>query len=358
MRLLYLYPQEWTGVQAREVQTLSTCVALAQSGVDVTLVTGGGEAELEDHLVDVADAREVAGLHLVVLSRALGPVQSTSIFSRNFLHWLRNKQPFDLAYIVHLKAGAILTQAGIPYAYEAHGILAQMPQNASRQKELHKLEGQVLKMATKLLATSEALAIALRTWYGLSSDFAVVPNAGMPPLSRTLSSPGGPLVYCGSIGDGQDLVDVIQATREMQIPLKLVGGTQEEWSVVTQQMDTGGVIWRPRVRHTDLQEVLAGARAGIIPTNFDSPAGEFSCPMKLFDYTRCGLPVLTTALPSLQSLALGDWCTQVPSPARGAWMETLKVFQYVPEHGDAARAWSSDHTWAKRAERLMVAFGA
>ena len=358
MRLLYLYPQEWTGIQAREVQTLSTCVALAQSGVDVTLVTGGGDDELQDHLVDVADAREVANLHLIVLSRALGPVQSTAIFSRNFLHWLRNKPPFDLAYTVHLKAGAILTQAGIPYAYEAHNILAQTPQNSSRQRELHKLEGQVLKSAARLVATSEALAVALRTWYGLSSDCSIVPNAGMPPLSKSLNSPSGPLVYCGSIGDGKDLNDVIQATRELKIPLKLVGGTQEEWNVVAQEIDTTGTVWRPRVRHTDLQEVLAGARAGIIPTNFDSPGSEFSCPMKLFDYARCGLPVLSTALPSLQSLAPGDWCTQVPSPARGAWVETLKVYHDVPEHGDSARAWAAEHTWAQRAERLKVAFGA
>jgi hypothetical protein len=208
-----------------------------------------------------------------------------------------------------------------------------------------------------LLATSTALAVALRTWYNLSVDFTVVPNAGMPPLSRSLSTPNGPLVYCGSIGDGQDLAGVIQATREMKIPLKMIGGTEEEWKIAGRQIDTSGVTWRPRVRHTDLQEVLAGARAGVIPTNFDLPGGEFSCPMKLFDYARCGLPVLSTALPSLQSLDVGAWCMQVPSPARGAWIETLREFQFVTEHGDEARAWAGEHTWAKRAEQLKQAFG-
>ena len=45
MRLLYLYPEEWTGRRAREAHTLSTCAALAREGVDVTLVTAGGLAE-------------------------------------------------------------------------------------------------------------------------------------------------------------------------------------------------------------------------------------------------------------------------------------------------------------------------
>jgi hypothetical protein len=358
MRLLYLYPEEWTGRQAREVQTLSTCVALAQGGVEVTLAIGGGEPEIEDHLLDVADAPEVPGLHLIALPRTLGPIESTAIFSRNFTSWLRTVRPFDLAYIFHLKAGAILAQAGIPYAYEAHGILAQAPESASRQRTLHKLEGQVLAAAAILVATSAPLAVALRTWYGLGKDFAIVPNAGLPPLRRGLSAPTGPLVYCGSIGDGKDLAGVIQAARDTQAPLKIVGGTEEEWRLVGEKLDTSGIAWRPRVRFNDLPEVLAGARAGLIPTNFDAPTGEFSCPMKLFDYARCGLPVLSTALPALQSLDVGPWCTQVPSPTRGAWAEALKAFRHEAGQAEAARAWSAEHTWAKRAELLKRALGA
>jgi hypothetical protein len=358
MRVLYLYPEEWTGLRAREVQTLSTCVALAESGVDVTLVTGGGELELRDHLVDVADAPDVLGLEIAVISRTLGPVQSTSIFSRNFFHWIKSRRPFDLAYIVHLKAGAILTQAQIPYAYEAHGILAQAPLSPVRQRELHKLEGQVLNSATLLLATSAPLAVALRTWYNLSKDFFIVPNAGMPPLDESLSIPDGPFVYCGSIEEPGDLVDLVQAARETKMPLKIVGGTEPEWGAVGARVDTANVLWRPRVRFVDLPEVLNGARAGLIPTNFDAPSGEFSCPMKLFDYARCGLPVLSTALPALQSLEVGAWCTQVPSPARGAWVEVLKAFRYQAEQAEEARIWSAGHTWAHRAEMLKGVFGA
>jgi hypothetical protein len=357
MRLLYLYPEGWTGRQAREIQTLSTCVALAQSGVDVTLITGGGEAEIQDHLFDVAESVDVPGLRITALSRTLGPVESTSIFNRNFSYWLRTQPAFDLAYTVHLKAGPILTQAGIPYAYEAHGILAQAPQSVARQHTLHKLEGQVLPAAKLLIATSAALALALRTWYGLSQDFAIVPNAGLPPLKRVLSSPNGPLVYCGSIADEKNLSGVIQAARDTQSPLKIVGGTEEEWRLLGEKIDTSGITWRSRVRFNDVPEVLAGARAGLIPTDFDAPAGEFSCPMKLFDYARCGLPVLSTALPALQSLDVGPWCTQVPSPLRGAWVEELKTFRHTDENAEAARAWSAEHTWAKRAELLQRAFG-
>ena len=357
MRLLYLYPEEWTGWRAREVHVLSTCVALAESGVEVTLVTAGGERELLAQLLAVADAADVPGLSLVALSRKLGPIQSTSIFSRNFAYWMRKRQPFDLTYIIHLKAGAILAQAGIPYAYEAHGIFTQAPQNPARQRILHKLEGQVLNAAALHVATSAPLALALNTWFGLSKDFAIVPNAGSPPLSHGVSAPDGPFVYCGSIADGKNLAAVIQAARATGYPLKIVGGTEEEWRMVSEHADTSGIRWQPRVLLHELPEVLTHARAGLIPTNPDVPSGEFSCPMKLFDYARCGLPVISTALPALQSLDVGSWCVQVPSPARLSWIEGLKNFRYEADQAEAARAWSGEHTWAKRAELLKRAFG-
>jgi glycosyltransferase involved in cell wall biosynthesis len=357
MRLLYLYSEEWTGRRAREVHTLSTCVALAELGVEVTLVTAGGEQEMREHLFDVADAAEVPGLTLVALSRTLGPIRSTSIFSRNFMHWLHERPPFDLAYIIHLKAGPILKQAGIPYAYEAHEIFAQDPSNAVRQKKLHLLEGQVLASAKLLVATSAPLALALNTWFSLSKEFAIVPNAGLPPLPHGISAPDGPFVYCGSIADWKGLDVAIQAAQDAQVPLKIVGGSEEEWQALGGQVDTTGLDWRPRVPLSEIPEALAGARAGLVPTNPDLPSGEFSCPMKLFDYARCGLPVMSTELPSLQSLEVGPWCTQVPSPSRPAWKDALRTFRYDAEQAEAARLWSGEHTWAKRAELLQRVLG-
>ena len=357
MRLLYLYSEEWTGRRAREVHTLSTCVALAGLGIEITLVTAGGEQEMQAHLHDVAGAGEVPGLTLVALSRTLGPIRSTSIFSRNFMHWLRGRSRFDLAYIIHLKAGPILKQAGIPYAYEAHEIFAQDPSNAVRQKKLHLLEGQVLASAKKLVATSAPLALALNTWFSLTKEFAIVPNAGLPPLAEGVSSPEGPFVYCGSIADWKGLDVAVQAAQDAKVPLKIIGGSKEEWQALSEQIDTCGVDWQPRLPLMEVPNALAGGRAGLIPTNPDVATGEFSCPMKLFDYARCGLPVLSTELPSLQSLQVGPWCTQVPSPSRPAWKDALRKFRHVAEQAEAARVWAGEHTWAKRAELLQGVLG-
>jgi hypothetical protein len=78
--------------------------------------------------------------------------------------------------------------------------------------------------------------------------------------------------------------------------------------------------------------------------------------MKLFDYARCGLQVITTALPSLQSLDVGPWCEQVSSPTQAAWTTILKNFRHDTRLAESARTWSSRHTWSGRAELLKHAF--
>jgi hypothetical protein len=357
MRLLYLYPEEWTGRRAREVHTLSTCVALARNGVEVTLVTAGGERALQAQLLDVAGRSEEPGLKFVTLSRSLGPIRSASIFAHHFQSWARQEKPFDAGYLIHLKGAAMLMRAGVPFLYEAHEIFAETPQkDPTRQIQLEALEKEVLSRATWRVATSRPLMLALRERYALPDDFTVVPNAGSPPLHDSVASPDGPLVYCGSIVDWKGLELVIDASRDAQVPLKIIGGTDEEWRRLSASLKTDHVIWQARVALAQLPAALAGAREGVIPTRPDTPSGRYSCPMKLFDYARCGLPVLSTALPSLESLDVGSWCTQVEAPTREAWAEAMRQFRFRAVHGETARAWAGVHTWTDRAAALVRLF--
>jgi glycosyltransferase involved in cell wall biosynthesis len=357
MRLLYLYPEEWTGRRAREAHTLSTCAALAREGVDVTLVTAGGLAEMQHHLPDVAGDKQIPGLELVALSRSLGPVRSTAIFRRYFRNWLATQKRFDWAYIIHLKAAPMLAASRIPYAYEAHEIFTETPQkDEKRQERLRNLERATLIGAAVRMATSVPLGSALSATFGLDNDFAIVPNAGLPPLDRNIGTPDGPFVYAGSIAGWKGLDLMIHAARDAKVPVKIVGGTSSEWKKLGKQIDTSGVDWHPRVTLAELPQAMTGARAGLIPTQPETPSGRYSCPMKIFDYARCGIPVISTALPSLQSLDIGPWCTQVLAPTQSAWADALKAFSYDSIHADAARAWSTEHTWTHRAETLISTF--
>ena len=132
---------------------------------------------------------------------------------------------------------------------------------------MHKLEGQVLNGAALHVATSAPLAVALTTWFGLSREFSIVPSGGRSPLGKSISTADGPFVYCGAIGDGSELTGLIQAAQDTKLPLKIVGGTEEEWDLVARKLIVGGIEWQPRVHLHEIPEALSCARAGLIPTN-------------------------------------------------------------------------------------------
>jgi glycosyltransferase involved in cell wall biosynthesis len=358
-RLLYLYPEEWTGRRAREVHTLSTCVALARTGWNVVLVTAGGKTALQAHAREVAGADTVAGLELIALSRAVGPIRSAAIFAFHFRRWLGTQAPFSQAFVIHLKATGMLARAGVSYAFEAHEVFAETPHgNETAQRALENLERAALVGATHRVATSAALAEALRARYKLPDDFAIVPNAGQPPLAASVVQPDGPFVYCGSIVDWKGLEMVIEAARFALVPLRIVGGTEAEWRAVSERCNVRDVSWQPRVALADIPAALAGSRAGLIPTLLESGSGRYSCPMKLFDYARCGLPVVSAALPALDSLNVGSWCTRVVRPNLATWTVALRHFLSDDLRGEAVLRWAAEHTWDARARELNRVFEA
>jgi glycosyltransferase involved in cell wall biosynthesis len=354
-RLLYLYPEEWTGRRAREVHTLSTCVALARFGWRVTLLTAGGLPELRAHLREIAGAAEWPGLELVALARSLGPIRSAGVFGFRFRRWLRDRVPFAQAFTIHLKAAATLRDVGIPYLFEAHEIFAEtLRPDAKAQRDLEGAERAALAGATWRVATSAALADALCARYGLRKDFVIVPNAGQEALAESVGLPEGPFVYCGSIADWKGLELAIEGARLAGVPLHVIGGTEGEWRALGEHCDIRAASWQPRVALAGIPAALAGARAGLIPTRPETGSGRYSCPMKLFDYARCGLPVVSTALPALQSLHVGAWCALVKQPVVESWAEALRAFRFDRGHSDAALRWAADHTWEGRARRLDV----
>jgi hypothetical protein len=348
MRLLYLYPEPWTGRREQEAQALSTCVALAQSGVEVTFVTAGSRREWRQELKEIAGRTEEPGLRLITLVSGVGPWRSATIFFSHFKIWLSREASFDAGYVIHLQAGAMLRSFELPYLYEAHEVRAETPQKSpERHDRLHELEKQVLAGASWRVATSKALATALRAHYVLPDDFELVPNAGFPPVPHSLAAADGPFVCCGLDADGLDLI--IAAAREERVPLKIFGGPMAEGRRAVGRLETRSVPWPPP---GELPQALAGARAGIFFIDPTRPSGRYACPLELFDYARCGLPVIISALPSLPSLDVGSWCTQVEKSTKEAWAEAMGQYRYRPVQGETARAWAGVHTWSQRAQVL------
>jgi glycosyltransferase involved in cell wall biosynthesis len=170
------------------------------------------------------------------------------------------------------------------------------------------------------------------------------------PCCRT---PDGPFVYAGSIANQAGIETMIAASGAAAMPLKIIGGAKEEWQRLSRANPAGHVTWQAHVGLAELPAALAGARAGLVPPQLESPAGRHRSPLKLFDYARCGLPVLSAALACLDSLDAGSWCVRVETPTTEAWAEAMRTFRGSAVLDETARAWAGAHTWTQRAEKLL-----
>jgi glycosyltransferase involved in cell wall biosynthesis len=323
------------------------------------MVSGDGEA-VARHARALGRSDLPERLRLVTVSRRLGPVRTARLFARRFRAWLAGRPAPALGYVIHLKAARLLGALGIAYGYEAHEIFAESARSPRQRRRLEAAERLALEQAALRVATSRSLAEALNARYFPQSplSFAVAPNAGDPPLPRSIADPDGPLAYAGSLADWKGLPLALEAAARLGIPVRVVGGDAEEWQGLARRLSPAaarGTTWQPRRPPAELDRALAGCRAGLVPTLPDSGSGRYSCPMKLFDYARCGLPVVVTDLPSLDDLGLGAWCIRVGAASVEAWADALRR---RPAPGDEALRWAAAHTWRERAARLAAVLNA
>lgn len=275
-------------------------------------------------------------------------IRSHVLYRWQLERWWRGKERhFDLGFAIHLKAAAWFRQKRIPYVWEAHEIFSETAPGLVESERL------AVRGARIRIATSHALAEGLRKRFGGDLVFTVVPNAGQPPEHEEYWHPEGPILYAGGLEVWKGLDVALAAALALGKRVRLVGGTEKEKAQLLTRLPYperhGWIEWQPYQGARELLRYFKGVSVGIIPTRLDTPSGYYSCPMKLFDYARCGIPVVASALPALESLEIEGWLFRVFDNKVEGWRAALGR-----EHrgGAEIKAWAARHTWQRRGERL------
>ena len=290
-RLLYLYPEEWTGPpRARGAHAFDLRRRWRARASPVMLVTAGGAAALRAHLRDMAgaDARARAGdwSSLTRISARSAARRSSRFISG--AGW--RTRAVHGGFIIHLKAAEMLRRAGIPYPSRRTRFLPRR-RAGTRRRSVRWRSRSVRRSPGRSIAWPRARA-------GRGAAGAVRPARGFRDRAqrgpaaaglRAWRAGEGPFVYCGSIADWKGLEIVIEAARRCGLPLRIVGGTETEWRALGRTLRCRAALeWRPRVALGADARGAGGCARGLIPTLPESGSGRYSCPMKLFDYARCG----------------------------------------------------------------------
>jgi len=218
-------------------------------------------------------------------------------------------------------------------------------------------EDQLARKADLVLASSQRLHDRMKTYQPspllLRNAADVSHFAAQVPIAPELASIEGPVVgYYGAISDWFDAVLVqMLAERRPRWTFVLIGHTFGCDTTALEKLPN--VLLLGEKPYHELPGYLHRFDAAIIPF-LQNELTRATNPVKLYEYLAAGKPVISTALPELETVAAGlTVIARTPADFEQALERSLR--QNTPQLAEARKSFAASHTWAGRYEELHQA---
>lgn len=385
MRLLYLDPSPLPSDVTASLQLLQSCCGLAKHVESLSLFVSRSRGEdisgyyglpLPGNLsVKRLPALRMRGkrlrwswnlpFHFLSLLWTLAALRSTRIDALLF----RN---LKLAAFF-LKAGGIVALP--PLIFETHECFTISLQEELRRRgvssdgkvrRLMALEAFVYQNVDGIITLTSRLKELIKERFPISRRISSIPD-GVDLTKypfQPLSQQGERLVlYIGSLHPWKGIEDLIKAMKYLpEAKLRIVGGKPgriEELKAlalsegVFRRVEfTGYVAPRDRFQH------FAQASVFVLPFSKASIAGDFTSPLKLFEYMASGRPIVASDLPSLREVLIDGGNALLVQPedprALAAGIQQVLGDPALAEKLVAqARKDVKQYTWEERGRRIV-----
>ena len=286
-----------------------------------------------------------------------------------------------------------------PIVYESHGlsvtVSAEMPTllgkpetapSPAKLQRLDRREQRVWQQASAYVAITRALADELAARYGPRDRLFVVPDGAKldqgdgsrsvensNALDRGVfhrSRPVALAAYAGHLYPWKGVDVFLQALAIVpEVSGLIVGGHPGEPDVARVRALARDLGLESRLELTGLvsptavRDRLAAATILVLPNTRSATSERYTSPLKLFEYLSLGRPIVASDLAAIREILTdGETALLVPPGDAQALARAIAKLAGDPAlasrlaHGAAALA--PDYTWARRAERLEVAFAA
>ena len=258
-------------------------------------------------------------------------------------------------------AGTVAAQAlGIPHLVELN---SPLPQEAARFRKLdrpedaERVERETLAGADLVLAVSSPLVDYASARGARRAELA--PNA--VDLERFAAlperAPDGRVVavFSGALRPWHGIDTIADAWRLLgsDAPHLLVVGDGPGRAA----MEAAGAEITGAVPHDDVAGLLGSADIGLAPYSPDAP--DYFSPLKLFEYLAAGLAVVAADIPGVRDVVGSDGAVLIPpGDAAQLAVAVARLTADADERtalGRRARALAEEHTWDRRAQRILDA---
>lgn len=171
-------------------------------------------------------------------------------------------------------------------------------------------------------------------------------------------SAGAIVVYTGHLYPWKGVDTLAAAAKEIEAQVYVIGGTQKD---VTAFKKKWGTVPNLRILghrpHTEMVLWQKAADVLVLPnTGKEDISVEYTSPMKLFEYMASGTPVVASDLPSIREIAGAGRAVLVAPDDTAALARGIRSIleDDGAMYADQAHVWITEHTWHKRAQRILA----
>jgi glycosyltransferase involved in cell wall biosynthesis len=354
VKLLYIFPEEFTGRFAREYHVYRLAESLAAAGCEVTLVAAPSDRlSTQEQLRDLFGGAGNERLRVVWLKReiSLGPwkIRSSGFFFSQMDRVIKSLRP-DAVYTMHLKAADYIGKrhSSLPVVFEAHEIFADTyGEGTAKYQRLLELERRVYGRVRGVVAISSYLAESVQARFQTQAPLRVqhdgIDEAML--LKSTVKPSDHELIYVGSLQAWKGVPIAVEAMRHLpEFHLTVIGGEGKS----LEQLKHGApvnITFLGQLSRQALRPYLQNASIGLMPNLLEPRSALYTFPLKLLEYSAAGKGIVASHIPVFDKLEVSSWVSLVPSGSAEALAAAVKTRISEGIDRNAAQAWASQFLW-------------
>ena len=366
MKIIYLAPSVVPSRSANSIHVMKMCRALAELGHEVTLFVPNHKKGLEKDVTDLYEFYNVSPIFRVKkIPWAVFP-GSKYLYSAIVALSLRFSK-HDLIYCRDFYPAVFSTLFGVPVVIEFHsdgrrfrGIRAWLVNRFYRSRYLK-----------KVVVISDALKRSMLEKVSEFTNRIVVAHDASDIEEENMTSIGLPgsfkVGYVGHLYEGKGL-EVISAIVSALpgVLFHIIGGLDRDIEYWQNKVDSPNILFHGFVNQNEVASYINELDVCLLPNQrivkdiSGRNIGQFTSPLKLFDYMGMGKPIIASDLPVLREV-LNEQNAILCDPEKPEdWIEAINKLREDPQFcrslGSRAKAdFLRNYTWRERARKILNA---